>query len=322
MHRHRLSHALLEPAVLVNPARIRERVGEGAELEVVDDKGATPLFLACAYGQPESLACLLELGAHAGVRNNDGYSPWFTPIKEGYLECVKVLAAHGQGLDEPTCAAGFKPLHLALNYAQIAIVDSLIEAGADLSAKDKSGDTPLHYACQVNHMVEPLKQLLTCGADPGACNAEQETPLHRLFQRGPGAGMDADFHKARALCAAGADVNASNVRARTPLHEAAYYANAAAARFLLELGAAVEGVTPGEPTPLALACQSRSLDVIALLCEAGANPDADCATLGTPRAIAERVGGGVLALIKARCRQDKLEAEVGASNTPAQGPAL
>lgn len=59
----------------------------------------------------------------------------------------------------------------------------LLEAGADVNAKDKGGHTPLHWAC-ITGRVDVARLLLDHGADPNAREADYgRTPFEMC---GPG----------------------------------------------------------------------------------------------------------------------------------------
>ena len=55
---------------------------------------------------------------------------------------------------------GFTPLHWAASYGHKDVAGVLIEAGADVNAKDKENKTPLAFAVGKDHkeLVELLKQ--------------------------------------------------------------------------------------------------------------------------------------------------------------------
>ena len=59
----------------------------------------------------------------------------------------------------------------------------LIDRGADVSAANKYGSTPLHRASEAGH--EAVARLLVDrGADVSAADEDGSTPLHRALQRG------------------------------------------------------------------------------------------------------------------------------------------
>eukprot|EP00899_Mesostigma_viride_P024818 jgi/Mesvir1/5520/Mv15560-RA.2 len=71
-----------------------------------------------------------------------------------------------QGSDE----AGKTPLHLAAERGDSATVGRLIEAGADINARDKNGWTPLIWAADKSN-CDIVQLLMESGADPNARNS-------------------------------------------------------------------------------------------------------------------------------------------------------
>jgi ankyrin repeat protein len=111
---------------------------------------------------------------------------------------------------------GLTPLHRAAAAAgPPENVITLLEAGADLSAGDRYGSTPLHWAA-VAGTHENVLALLEAGADVNARNAIGVTPLHW-------AAVAETPENILTLLEAGADVNARNAIGVTPLRVAAKY---------------------------------------------------------------------------------------------------
>src|SRR6185436_2926042 len=65
--------------------------------------------------------------------------------------------------------------------AQRAIVECLIESGADPNSADKSGVTPLHRAVRTR-CTAAVRTLLENGAQPRLKNGSGSTPLHLAVQ--------------------------------------------------------------------------------------------------------------------------------------------
>ncbi len=95
----------------------------------------------------------------------------------------------------------------------VEIIDILIEAGADVTAPDRSyyNVTALHYA--VSKSPEMTASLLLAGADPNARTKAGETPMHRAASsRNENASTGIAL-----LVSAGADPNALDKYGETPL---------------------------------------------------------------------------------------------------------
>jgi hypothetical protein len=155
-------------------------------------------------------------------------------------ELLPALIEHGL-LDYERAITGTGPLlHHALEKGREAIARLLLEAGADVEARDYRERTPLMRA----RSDELLAFLLELDADVHARSAYQETPLHFAVGESTGA--------LSLLLDRGADPNAQDSAGRTPLHFAAIGAYVESVRVLLARGADATVRTGGEPplTPL------------------------------------------------------------------------
>ena len=115
----------------------------------------------------------------------------------------KVALALNLGADVSRTYYGKFPLHYAKS---VAIVKLLIEAGADVNAKDNDGDSPLHWV----RNTDVAELLISAGADVNAKNNYGNSVLHVAAE-----GYKIDL--AKLLILAGADVNAKNKWGRSPL---------------------------------------------------------------------------------------------------------
>lgn len=115
---------------------LKRVIAEGVPLDAFDDETGSALGHAAGFGDAQACAILLEAGA----------SP-----------------------NADASAYGGTPLHVA---GSPAVVDVLLQHGANIEATYSDGITPLHLAAQIGN-IEVVKHLLTRGADP----------CHRLLGR-------------------------------------------------------------------------------------------------------------------------------------------
>uniref|UniRef100_A0AAV2KTD4 Uncharacterized protein n=2 Tax=Knipowitschia caucasica TaxID=637954 RepID=A0AAV2KTD4_KNICA len=122
----------------------------------VDEQGLSPLHVACMQGQLGSLQHMLESGEWWINSSDDsqGRRPlhMFLSIQSSpqALTCLRYLLQQGADVNLPT-ASGQTPLHVAAAEGQMAYAQILVEAGADLFARDHSGLLPLDMARMWNH---------------------------------------------------------------------------------------------------------------------------------------------------------------------------
>lgn len=87
--------------------------------------------------------------------------------------------------------AGDTPLHIAAAAYRTDIAKELIRRGADVSARNRRGAQPIHYASDgqpgsatwaPRAQAAIVEYLLRAGADPNAANKNGVTPLHRAVR--------------------------------------------------------------------------------------------------------------------------------------------
>lgn len=70
-------------------------VGKGANVNIRDAKGVTPLVVACSLNFVDGVEFLVSKGAHVDESNNAGETPLITAVHNRNPEMVKVLLAAG-----------------------------------------------------------------------------------------------------------------------------------------------------------------------------------------------------------------------------------
>jgi hypothetical protein len=115
--------------------------------------------------------------------------------------------------------AGDTALHVAAAAHRPDMARRLIELGADVSARNRRGAMPLHYAADgipgwfgwdPERQAATVKCLIEAGADPNSADKSGVMPLHRAVRTRCAAAV-------RALLHGGADAQARNGNGSTPL---------------------------------------------------------------------------------------------------------
>ena len=153
--------------------------------------------------------------------------------------------------------------------ATAADVSRCVTAGADVGARNDDDQTPLHLAAANSESLPVVRALLEAGADPEARDEFGGTPLHW-------ATLSWSPPVIAALLNAGADLEARDIGGHTPLHVAAEYSESLpVVAVLLKAGADLEARDANGETPLhRAAARSWNLPVIAALLDAGADLEA------------------------------------------------
>jgi ankyrin len=216
-----------------HPSDVVLLLKQGANSDLPDTDGFTPLQHAFLKGNQEIITTLLNAGVDLKRWNSRGLTPLHVAasMAEGDAAIVELMLQKGANPSTPTRAGveeiaskrsppGLQPLHLAAASGNLPVMRLLLKNGAALEARTDAGETPLHIAAQnANGAVQAL---LEAGADATKKNSRGDMPLHaalRLPASGRSANPFASPTRKEALTAliAKSDVNARGQQGLTPL---------------------------------------------------------------------------------------------------------
>ncbi len=113
-----------------------------------DDDPSPPLIvLACRYGSikgPTIIEALLQKGADVNISDRNGVTPLMVAAQLG-MGGFDLVLEHGAKVNA-TDKSGRTPLMYAMNNRGFNTVVALLDKGAKIDAQDDSGETPLMYA--------------------------------------------------------------------------------------------------------------------------------------------------------------------------------
>lgn len=146
----------------------------GAAIETVDSKGNTLLLLAAQDFEPNTPLIEFCLAQNANIdhQNKRGDTALILAAGRQRPDAVGLILAAGAGVHARN-SGGMNALHNAVwRKNNLKIIDLLLDAGADLEATDRKGQTPLAVAGKSNNWVV-VEHLLMHGANsyvPGRAN--------------------------------------------------------------------------------------------------------------------------------------------------------
>jgi ankyrin repeat protein len=277
-------------AVRLGWARLLARlVAHGVDLDASDARGMSPLHLAAALGRGGALRDLIAAGADPSQRAPDGQTPLGVALSAGRRDLADWLDWRGWSLpcrpllpaDLPAAAIvgdadavrrllelglpvdavdgqGCTALLRAAGGGHRAVVDLLLDRGADPQRPANTGATPLSAAVSMRQ-VDIVERLLAAGAD-----VEQRLPGEvTVLMLAAALGLPDLVAR---LLAAGADLHARDAQALTALHCAALFGFTARDRprvvalldALLLAGAEPDPAAAGGATPLLMLLGARA----------------------------------------------------------------
>jgi ankyrin repeat protein len=268
----------------------------GADLNLTDPEGTSALIIAVINGHWDTASALVEKGADVNLADIKGMTPLYAavdmhtisgtfgrpyprpPVIEGSIGAIRTLLAAGANpnarLKGPVLkrvydagdnrlGEGATPFMRAARKCDVVVMKTLLEAGADPTLTQKSGNTPLMLAAGA---------VTASGSDDNPERVTEEEAIAAI----------------KLGLAAGLDINATNANGDTVMHTAATTSGGQRAliRFLFESGATLDIKNKAGRAPLDAVLRGRQPNeaTAALLRELGAVPTPPAAADSTTKA--------------------------------------
>ena len=243
------------------PLLFAARIGDIPTLRVllragalVDDQapdGTTALTMAVDSNHEDAAIAVLLAGADA-KQTSAGYTPLHTAVQRGYAALVAALLGHGADPNVRLTKApplvfgtsagagradltGATPFLIAARGANIAMMRTLLTAGADPRLTTSDGTTPLMVAAGLGQLEDTTQK----GFDALAAAARWQDA----------AAVDA----VHMLLDLKTDINARNTLGNTALHGASYVGANAIVQLLVDKGARIDAQDAKGQTPFRIA---------------------------------------------------------------------
>jgi ankyrin repeat protein len=180
-----LAATLADPFVLLYHLplpELREKLQEDPSLAVANDHGRNLICAAAIAWDVPRLRLLLEFGADVETKDAGGHNALYRVANgqgrrnEDGVAAIELLIAHGAKVNQVTGVGGMTPLHMASRRGTTGIAEALLDAGANIEARDKNGETPLRRAVNCGQ-EQMICLLLSRGANPRSTDRNGRNPL-------------------------------------------------------------------------------------------------------------------------------------------------
>lgn len=144
----------------------------------VDGEMVTPIIYWSAYPTGTTFRTVSELvehGANLNVQNSEGQSPLHRAIRYNGPELALYLLSKGASTDLVD-KQGNSVLHFSVIFGLDDVTAKLLTSNVAVDLQDKQGNTALHYASSLGDQ-KTVELLIARGADPNISNFRGQRPV-------------------------------------------------------------------------------------------------------------------------------------------------
>lgn len=248
----------------------------------------SPLHLAAQENHPKVIELLLSNGANWSLQDKSFHLPLHYAAQKGYPQSCETLMSSLEQADKSKLLKkilkdGKTPLMLAAKGGHHKCCVKL--TNGNINAKDKEGNTALHYAA-IGGFENTMAELLSMGANPNTCNKKGNSPISEAASK-------KKINCLMLLVENGAKLDVLNDMGKTILHCAAEKNAEDCLRYLFteqHMEDQLGQVDKESCTPLHLAIKRDAVQSAELLLGYGASVTAQCSGGMTPLHLAAGKG--------------------------------
>lgn len=188
-------------------------ISGNAYVDGKDMYGQTFVHYCCATDKAMYLKFLLTQSPNLAIKDTLGRTPLHVAASHGSQSCLDLLLKTKTLNINLTDLYGWTALHITVRQINFMATVSLLKAGADPGVRDNLHRTALHFACQNGTSMLTVVQLLAHGSNIDDLTRDRQTPLHYAC-----AVMIVDNPIVSTLLDLGASITAKDYVQSTPLH--------------------------------------------------------------------------------------------------------
>jgi hypothetical protein len=172
---------MLAAAAVGDAAEIKRLAAGGADLNLRDAYGRTPLHVATFRKNRDAITALVKAGADINAKENDRYDAVTIASVANDVGTLRMLLQLGASAKQVTSRYDGTALIAAAHLGHDLVVKMLIEAGAPLDHVNNLGWTALIESIVLGnggtHHTETLRALVQAGANVNIADRNGQSPL-------------------------------------------------------------------------------------------------------------------------------------------------
>lgn len=154
-----------------------------ADLNQRDFNGELPFHYACQKQNKEIIELFISLKNQVNEKTNDQSTPIQLAYKNKNLKVIPPLLKHGANIHELFDEEEISTLHIAADLDDPDLIEFLISKKIDVDTQNKSGMTPLMFACRKNNL-RAMECLINKGVSIHIRDQKGLQPIHFAAQSG------------------------------------------------------------------------------------------------------------------------------------------